>query len=240
MEEFGGRLFVRVQRSIEQLVRESGRKLGIETVEKNAHGISLLVITIIVLGSLWAYTRLYPDKAPSSSIQGDHNIIINISAETLNVPPEKIERSIDKIFSGRKRRQIEKDAITIMTPPKSQDGATVEFPGIFTVNPASIAELPPLEMLEPDSDRKYEVLLQHVPIFIRTTNLDNNKSGWAGLVRIDETSVRLRMILPDDADRVRLRYLPENEPMMADAIVYYREDKHGNFVPTFLQVTKIY
>jgi hypothetical protein len=196
-------------------------------------------MTLLLIGAGWAFTRLFPTGPPSVNIQGDNNVVLQLTGESLGLPPDEVKSAIERALSERDRRQVERDAAAIFSPSKRELGATLEFPGLYKVSPETAREVHDLVMLQDDDREEYVEPVEKFPVYVTQLNMDDTKTGWAGYVPVGDTKHRLRLILPLGTDLIRLRKLPEDEPIFVDGSILMRMDKSGEYAPKLLYISRL-
>jgi hypothetical protein len=238
-EEFAGKLFVNIQTTIEEYIKGAGRATGLAVLEKHSHGISLLVILLTLLGGLYLWNRFAPGGPAPISIQGDSNVVLQAAGEALGVPSEQVRNAVETALNDRQKRQLERDAVNVFVPPKKEAGATIEYPGLHVVSPETVRDMPTPEMLEDVEPEEIYEDYERLTIVIRAINLDDNKTGWAGVAFFRASYYRLRIILPPFIDRERLMKVAVDNAIHARCVVVSRLDKNGTYVPRLIHVQSI-
>jgi hypothetical protein len=239
LEKYCGQILARVQESIETALRSVGIKLGSTALERSAWAVSALATLLIGLGIVWAYNRVFPGGT-SLNIEGDNSAILQINGDIYGLNADDLRKMIEDALSVREKRQLERSAISIITPSKSQAGATMEVEDVYLFNPNSIDDAPTLDMLDdPEDDEDVRTFIQ-APIFIVGLNVESHKTGWIGRINIDGKTYKLRMTLPSGTDLESLRLTHSAVPIIVDASVAYRPDRSGQMAPRMMEITKIY
>ncbi|MCB9969637.1 MAG: hypothetical protein H6852_18635 [Geminicoccaceae bacterium] len=239
-EEFIGKLFVNVQETVEEYIKSLADRVGFDFMKTHSHGLSLVVIAMFLIGGLWAWSRLNPATPANVHVQGDNNVVVNLTAESLGITGDDLRVIFDDALSAHQKRQLERASANVFAPSKSEIGATVEVPGVYRVSPETAAAIPTPEMLE-DADplEEYETI-NDAQINVRATNLDDREHGWAGLIKISGRIWRVRILWPSDVPLDFVKRMSDDSPIVADVIIIYRPNRTGEFVPKIASVQRVH
>lgn len=195
---------------------------------------------MFLVGGLWALGRLNPTLPADVNIQGDHNVVLNITADNMGVTSEELRLIIEQALSIQERRQLERAASNVFAPSKTERGATVEVPGAYRVRPEAAAAVPSPDLLEDADPLEEYQSIDGAKIVVRATNLDDREHGWAGRLAISGRTWRVSVTLPVDVDLNEIKRKSDDGPIMVDLSVIYRPNRVGEFVPKIAQVSKVY
>jgi hypothetical protein len=82
----------------------------------------------------------------------------------------------------------------------ARNGGALAIDGLGTLSSGSIAAIPNHDELDVVEDEEFSETLEDVAIYIRATDLDHARSGWAGVIEVDGEQRRVRMVIVPGID----------------------------------------
>lgn len=186
-EEIAIRFFFKDRAGLDAFVD----KIGANKVMKGA------VITAAIAGIVVYGLSLSMSGKPAPNITANNNVIINIGAGEVNMTPESFA-AVVRAAVGDKKGTAE-STLKLIAPARSDPGSTVTMNGVgmagesgqkLEISAASISEAP--VKLDLGANERIEEF-PDVELYIRATNLDSKKVGWAGKLsnRADRLPIEL-------------------------------------------------
>lgn len=178
-----------------------------------------------------------PNQRVSSEppvIQGNYNTILNIAGDLINVDPDQLTDALDKRYSAPKtRRALARRSLEFIRPAQREAGAEIVGAG-FKLEAETIAAAPDALDLE-DEDETADAFDAR-RVVVHATDLDSNKSGWAGhLPGLHEK--RLRMLL---APTVKRDEVWGKKEIVADIVLMSKPGVDGDPKPYLFHVMKVH
>lgn len=119
----------------------------------------------------------------SKSIAEGYNQTINIAGDYLGISSDVLKDATQEAYTGKKLQALAKAARGIIAPAKNDANAKLSLAGGKEFNAQSIKDFPGDIDFEYEDDVEIQEPYQRVRISVRATDLDKNKSGWAGVVK---------------------------------------------------------
>lgn len=168
------------------------------------------------------------DKAPSTHIEGDYNVVINAIASKLHISAEQVENELQGQLPIAKRRSLVRSVTNFLNPARKNRGTGIRVAGAPDIGPATISEYPTdSELAEVDDRRNLD--LPGVTLDIRATDKDRRKDGWfARIVGDSRFKKRLPMNLYPTIDAERLAHL---DSVTGNVILEGERQENGSFRP---------
>lgn len=185
------KLFFKDQAELDAFLSKINSAIGQNKVVKNAL-IGALILSVVGYGVYSAVKAMSP-VAPTSSVNVNNNVIINIAAKESGLTPESIEKILKGAISDKKSNAL--DAIDFVRPAKRDPEASISMEGqtVLTIPKEVVADTPTSLKMDVQSTDKF---IPDVDVQIRATNLDSNEAGWAALIPPFVTR-RVKLVLGD-------------------------------------------
>jgi hypothetical protein len=236
-EEFNGTLSTKFQASIEDVVEGVGRMTGLDCLVKHKRAISGLVILLLIVGALYVWNK-QADRASAPPLMGDYNTVIALVSDDLGRTPEQIEAALEKVLSERDRRSLARDAANFAAPARK--GGGVEIEGVVSFGEGAILAIPDHQEIDVLEDEEFHQTKENIEIYIRATDLDRSRSGWAGLIDIDGTQRRVRMVIVPGIDLDDLKMKADAGPIRGDVDIFYKRDRRDEWYPYVMHLYRIH
>lgn len=182
-------IYAQYQDNIEQRVVGAIESLfGVDVPEQLEPLITLLTIAAVYWVARFIYDTvrkkdLEPPKV-ESHITGEHNAIVNIIADRLELTPEVIERALEKALPEKKVRRLFGPVQKFFRPAKNNPGSEIEYPALadeFKTSDESVEEFPSDAQIASIVDVSMKPL-ENVQLEIRATDMDRKETGWAAKI----------------------------------------------------------
>jgi hypothetical protein len=223
------------QGKMHEQVPDLVRRLTGQDFPKSMDGlVTILVMAIAVYGVFWLAKKLGKDgEAGTLHIEGNYNQVIQVGRDLLAVDEGQLKSAIEGRFAKGRGAPLAKRALELIRPARREDGAAVEGAGV-RIDPETIAaSASPLD-LAMDEDESHDPYGSQ-PVIIHATDLDSNKSGWAGhLPGLWEKRLPMRL-----SPTIPLDEIYGKREIVADIVLSSRKDATGDFVPFVFHVMKI-
>ncbi|KGE77657.1 hypothetical protein FP66_08490 [Halomonas salina] len=199
------------------------------------YGLLTMLVLLLISDSYKLLTDFTKDDAPS--IQGNHNTIINLTADQIDVPQETLEDAL-AYATGGNRKELVRAAMGVTKPIADHSNASLHVgdAGSNVAIPAeAMAEVPFDANL---NAQEHDLPSQNVLLQIRALDRDKTDSGWWGVLPSVVGDKRLKIYFEDGVDIRAIAFRPE---VHADVTVTYRADlNHATMVPKHITVSHIY
>ena len=223
-EEFLVSLFLAVQSDVEdEIIGAVERLTGVEILEQHKTIVTLLVILVVLYGARVIYERFIKksskDSDVPSSIEGDYNAVLNITAKNLNVSESALDSSIADAVNKGSRRVLWIAIRRFLAPAKKGGGSAIKAHGEQVVSRDAVREFPnDAETLDMDDDTPM-VPLTGVRLRILALDRQKRQTGWAA--SFPDGEIKRPRITMDLYPTVPLDQLSRAEFINADVIVEY-------------------
>jgi hypothetical protein len=215
--------------------------LGIDIPENYETFVTVLVLVIAIYGVSRAFELMKAKKgaAPPAdsapSIQGNYNTVVHVAGDLIGMDPADITATLDRRYAGAKAKPLARKALEFIRPAKREDGAAVEGGGV-AIDPDTVRAAPSsFEPADEDDDATPDTYVEQA-VVIHATDLDSNKSGWAGhLPGIWEQRLKMRLYPTINPADIYGRH-----EIVADVILVMKRDANGDLVPDLFHVVRIY
>ena len=194
-----------------------------------------LLALLLVSESYQLLTQFTKSDAPT--IQGNHNTLIQITAEQIGTTPDEVRLALNNATQS-KRKELVKAGLEVAAPIENHEDASLhagESATSVSIPAAAIQEVPfDVDFATYEHSISYiETLLQ-----IRVLDRDSVDAGWKGMLPNVLGETRLKIYFDTDVDMQLVTTQPE---VTVDATVTYRNDiNRGTLVPKHITVTRIY
>ena len=235
---FIGRVYYDVQQSIEGLVLRIGRATGVEVMEENKKGISLLIMALLLIGASYGYYHIFGSS--NDAINGDYNTVINIASPELGVDPDTITRIISLTLVHRDKDQLARDAFAVFAPSRVGPPSPVVINDSLVISSKSVAAVQSPEILDQSDPDEFSETFTKIDLYIRATDLDKTKTGWAGLIEVNGKQRRVRMVIVPGIDLVALQERSGRGPVKADLEVFFKRSKQGGWEPYVMHLYHVH
>lgn len=199
--------------------------------------VTLLILLVIFYGANWVYRKVNPKKeASGTTINGNYNTILNVTAGHLNVTPEKLDEIVKDVTKGPMRKAVGKAAQRFFKPAQRNGTGIIEVPGYGTISREAVEEVPTEANVDPLDDKDMEPWTD-VTISLRALDLDRRESGWYGVMRVaGEENTRLPISLYPTINPEQLQGVTE---FQADIFLESRRDESGDWKPRRIHVVNL-
>lgn len=194
-----------------------------------------LLALLLVSESYQLLTQFTNSDAPT--IQGNHNTLIQITAEQIGATPEEVQLALDNATQGR-RKELVRAGLGVAAPIENHEDASLhagEEATSVSIPAEAIQEVP----FNVDfGDYEHAINYSETLLQIRVLDRDSVDAGWKGMLPNVLGETRLRIHFDTDVDMHLVTTQPE---VMVDATVTYRNDiNRGALMPKHITVTRIY
>lgn len=199
------------------------------------YGLAGLLALLLLSEGYQLLTAFTKDDAVS--IQGNHNTIINLTANEIGVTEQALQDAL-AFASGGNRKELARASIGVAKPIAGHANASLHAGDAATpisIPPEAVSEIPfDADLNAQEHDIDYEnVLLQ-----IRALDRDKTDAGWWGVMPSVVGEKRLRLYFENDVDVDAIAFRPE---VQVDATVTYRNDlNHATLVPKHITITRVH
>lgn len=199
--------------------------------------VTLLILLVIFYGANWVYRKVNPKKeATGTTINGNYNTILNVTADHLSVTPEKLEEIVKDVTKGPMRKAVGKAAQRFFKPAQRNGIGVIDVPGFGTISRDAVEEVPTEANIDPIDDRDMEPWTD-VSIGLRALDLDRRESGWYGVIQVaGEEHTRLPISLYPTINPEQLQGATE---FQADILLESRRDDSGDWKPRRIHVVNV-
>lgn len=215
---------------IPDLVR---RVTGLDIPESMDGLITVIVMAIAVYGVFWLAGKFKKDDQSTLTIEGNYNNVIQVGGDLIGVDHDQFKAAVEGRFSKARGTSLARKALDLIRPAQRETGAAVEGGGV-RIEPETIAAAPSAIDEALADDDAHEPYASHA-IVIHATDLDSNKTGWAGhLPGLWEKRLPMRLsptILRED--------LYGKREVSGDIVLSLRKGAGGDFVPFEFHVMRL-
>lgn len=176
-------------------------------------------------------------KSDAPTIQGNHNTLIQITADEIGTTPEAVRLALNNATHSR-RKELVRAGLDVAAPIENHNDASLhagESATSVSIPTDAIKEVP----FDVDFG-SYEHAIDHenVLLQIRALDRDSVDAGWKGLIPNITGERKMRIYFDTDVDMELVTTQPE---VRVDATVTYRNDiNQGTLIPKHITVTKVY
>lgn len=198
------------------------------------YGLAGLFALLLISEGYHLVTDFLEEDAPS--IQGNHNTIITITADEMDVSEEALREAL-AFASGGNRKELARSALDVARPIAGHADASIHAEGAgspISIPPEAVSEIP----FEADLNaQEHDIDYENTLVQIRALDRDKTDSGWWGIMPVIGDK-RLRLHFTDDVDADSITHRPD---VHVDATVTYRNDiNKAKLVPKHITITRIY
>lgn len=197
------------------------------------------VITAIIAALVAYGLHLATAKNPAPNITATNNVIINIGAGEVGMTPEAFTAVVKSAVGDKKG--VAENALKFIGPARADPGSSVTLDSAvqgqqasvpIEISSAAIAEAP--KRIELASNERVEEY-KSAKLYIRATNLDSKKIGWAGKLanRDDRLPIELDPAV-SEAD-----IFGRTEVVVDAALVFKEKGKSRELSPARIYVRKV-
>ncbi|MBN2069119.1 MAG: hypothetical protein JW739_05730 [Opitutales bacterium] len=179
----------------------------------------------VLLTGIVGYNEFVRGKPiPTTQIEANNNVIIQVGASEMGITKDDLNgyiRTVLESKSAAERRKIVKDSIAIIRPSKKDPNSVIQMNGTDLVLTSDTLATIPETAAEIPEERT--VRYNSTDIYIRATDLDNKKSGWAVIVP-EVSDGRSRMAL---SSSIKPSDIFGAKKILGDVEVLFQIDKDG-------------
>lgn len=215
--------------------------LGIDIPDNLEPLITVLVLVVAIYGisKLFELVKVKKDAGAAADatplIEGNYNNVVNVAGDLIGMDPEAITEALERRYAGKKSRSLGRKALEFIRPAKREDGASIEGAGA-SISPDTIRAAPASYEVQMDDDEAPQDPYTAQAIVIHATDLDSNKTGWAGhLPGLWEKRLKMRLY-----PTINPAEIYGKREITGDIIVVSKRDASGEYVPDLFHVLKIY
>lgn len=233
LEDIGIKFFFKDQAGLDAFVA----KVRSNTLENGMVGKSIIVSAVLaaVVGTGAYYASTSQAKGSGqTTITANNNVIINIGAGESGMTPEAFKAVIETAIKDKKA--LAENSVAFFKPARADRNASITFDDNDAVrfSPEVIAATPrAVKMERPEYTKDYS----DVDLQVRATDLDHNKTGWAGVIPdLIDRRIPLKLaenVKPSDLNRFQVR---------ADVTVFFKRKSRGSgseLVPDYVLVRNV-
>ena len=230
MEAVGNIVF---QTDMEKRIPDAVRLLtGADFPHRYDSMVTVVVIAIVTYGVYWALSKIgKKDDAGGLAVSGNYNQIIYAGRDLLGVDEDRLRDAVEKRFAKSRGATVSRRALEMIRPAQLEAGAAVQGAGL-EITPETIDAAPTALDAEMADEEEVQEPYTDQEIVVHATDLDSNKTGWAGhLPGIWEKRLPMRLyptIKPDEIYGKRT--------VTGDVIVVSKKNRDGEYVPYVFHV----
>lgn len=207
-----------------QLEEATGVDVG--TLEgKPAEVLEAIVALMVIVGILFALgeakKRFFPDS-PTTHIEQQINIKIQEGREITGIDEQTLRAAFAQAI--QENPDAVKGAVGFVKPAKKDAEAAIQIDGKPYLSSQAIAEVPSALPEEDAPERAID--LENTTIYVRATDKDSGKRGWAATIP-EFLDKRIRIHISPDID---LAYLARHDVVVGNVTVFYSTDGSGRIV----------
>jgi hypothetical protein len=214
-------LHVAFQKRIED---EAGLQLG--TLEglpqEKRQQIAAWLIAAGLLVALKFAADAISNKSPKTHIEQQINITLEAGGDITGIDPGVLRSALEQ--AARENPEAIKGAVGFIKPAKRDQEASIELDRQPYLSSQALAEIP--SALPDDETQEKSIEFEDVEIYIRATDRDSGKRGWAATVP-EFMDRRIRLHISPGID---LNFLAHNDVVVGNVSVFYSLDEKGNVV----------
>ena len=199
--------------------------------------IEIVVLALTTYGLYWATDKVFGRKKPDAApiILGDFNTIVQAGGDVLVAEPALLDQAVRARFqSEAQARTLSKRAIQLVRPAAAERGAGLQAGGAELSSEAIRAAPTMLDFVTEDEE---DLISEHQDqtVVIHATDLDSNKTGWAGhLPGLWEKRLKMRLY-----PTVRRDEVFGKAQFRADLILVRKATDEGKSIPFLFHVVRI-
>lgn len=230
MEAVGNIVF---QNDMEARIPEAIRLLtGVDFPDRYDTMITVIVIAIVTYGVYWALSKVgKKDDSAGLTVNGNYNQVIYAGRDLLGVDEDRLREAVERRFAKNRGPTVSRRALEMIRPAQLEAGAAVQGAGL-EISAATVSAAPSALDAEMADDEQTQDPYTDQEIVVHATDLDSNKTGWAGhLPGIWEKRLPMRLyptIKPEDIYGKRT--------VTGDVIVVSKRGRDGEYVPYLFHV----
>lgn len=199
-------------------------KVRSNTLENGMVGKSLVVgavlAAVVGTGAYYAASSQAKGSSVPTTITANNNVIINIGAGEVGMTPEAFKAVVETAIKDKKA--LAENTVAFFKPARADRNASITFDDNDAVrfSPEVIAATPKVVKMEKtDHSKDYS----DVDLQVRATDLDHNKTGWAGVIP-DLIDRRIPLKLAENVKPADLNHFQ----VRADVTVFYKRKSRGS------------
>lgn len=186
LSEFAVQIWNQYQTDIQHKVIGAIESMtGVKIPEEYQALVTLLILLVVFYGAVWLYKKINPTKE-GTHIRGDYNTILNITAKSLNVTPEKLEEIVKDATKGPNKKSVAKAAQRFFKPAQRNGIGKIKVGNYGEISRETVREVPTDADIEMAEEEPTMTPIQNVSIRIRAMDLDRRDHGWYGIIGIEE------------------------------------------------------
>lgn len=218
-ENYVFEFIVKVRDDLERGLKDLGDFTGIDVLINRSRGLSNLLTVMLLFGAMYVMSLIFSEDS-AIHIEGEHNTLIQITANDLSVSPEAITGAIRKALSERQQRDLAKEAADYFAPSKVSGSDGVLINGKTRISQKSIDQIPSVGQIERLNEAITTAAVTRAVVRIRASDRDSATRGWAAVVpQIAQDRLPLHI-----GPFIDLRALANREEAVADLLVVYQAE----------------
>lgn len=241
-EAFFVALFIAFQEDLENHVPDIiGQVTGSQIADKYD-----TIVTVLFIVAIYAGFKLITNKTSRSKsspvsdavrIEGDYATYINITADTLNLSPDTVRRSVDKAIGRKRAEMVARAAIDFFRPAKRGGDGRIVPRGLPPISKESVAEFPSdLAFADLEKDT-FPIPIPRGTLRIRATDRDKSDKGWGGKIEFNgSVTKRLPLVLAPGVDSNKLASV---DTATVEAVLENKVGDDGRTKPYRIHVMRI-
>lgn len=184
--------------------------------------IAAWLIAAGMLFALKAASESFQSKEPKTHIDQQINISLNAGRDITGIETNILRNALEK--SVRENPEAVKGAVGFVRPAKKDIEASIQLDRSQFLSSQAIAEVP--SALPEEELQEKSIEFANTEIYIRATDRDSGKKGWAATIpEFRESRIRLHV-----APGIDLNFLAHSDVIVGNVIVFYSIDDRGNVV----------
>lgn len=197
---------------------------------------SVIVNLFFLLVILYIIQMLFGQKEkPTQAILLDYENALQEASEKLKIPKSKIVTIIQNEIGKSDKKSLKRSVIQFLAPAKKEKGASINIGHDRKISSRVILDTPSYLDLDDDSN-EIRTELEKVVISLRATDIDKNKSGWAGqIARISESRLKMEVY-----PTVKLSELHGKKNILGDVIIVSKRQDDGSYRPYMFHLIKVH
>ena len=217
------------QERLDQFIAELRTLTGVDQIMDNGGKKSRIFAAVIGVLLLSGGTYLAGKmRTPTTSIEANNNVIIQIGAAELQMSTDELSTIITTAVDSmgkRAKKDLAESAAAAVRPARTREGASISLDKekIIQIDEAAVRSFP--VNIEPDKPEELDRPYSGVTILLRAVDLDSVQKGWAAIIpEISARRCRLIVAAKDSPD------LFGRKSIEGDVVVTYKM-KGANMIP---------
>jgi hypothetical protein len=206
--------------------------LGINFKKDYDEVISIIVMAVYTYGIYWAISKIgKKDAAGGLTVSGNYNNIVHVGRDLIGVTEDEFRGAIERRFERGRGPILARRSLDLIRPAQRELGAGVTGGGV-SIDPETVAAAPSPNSQDVPEENESQDAYTDQPIVIHATDLDFNKSGWAGhLPGVWEKRLPMRLF-----PGIKPNELFGKKTVTGDVIVVSKRNLDGDYIPYLFHI----